>query len=206
MTLSDKQDDSEQKFQVKKKSTLKVTLITFVIIVSALACIWYFKGQTIQYYYLNARYNHFKINDKVYAPAYMLKDDHRFNVAVYQFARPMTESDIDALNIDTWKKALAKKELVKGEPYMVETDWEINAELLYKLKSSYIGNYKGYEIAEQYMNGRIFTGYFIMIDPNKQAVLKKGLDVIKLPKGYVWSDGGLYASAYDTDYKEFFKK
>jgi hypothetical protein len=202
MNLPTEPNNSEQKFQVKKKRNLKVTLLIIcALIISALACVWYFNRETLNIYYLNARYNHFKINDNIYVWEGMSPGKGNIDIDLFRMARPINEDDIDALNIEIWKKALAKKELVKGKPYMVHTRWEINGDALDKLKTGVLGAYKGYKIADEYRDGETKTYLFFMLTPNKQALYDTEIDIYKLPKGYTWSDGPFYVLAFQTQDK-----
>ncbi|MCO5936153.1 hypothetical protein NAF17_11455 [Mucilaginibacter sp. RB4R14] len=182
-----------------KKSTIIIILTCITLL--ALAATAFFNWEYLRLYYLNARYNKLQAGNKLYELPYNAKDT--MNVDLYSLIRPITDKDIDDLQITELEKDIAKKALPTSKTtYLYVTPWHISANILNKLRSTYIGTYQGSDILDVFIDEKTFKGLYFIIKPNKKALVKDDYDYFKLPKGYTWADGPFYVSVYDISEQE----
>jgi hypothetical protein len=206
MTLSQTNSSNNNELN-RKKSKSKVWLIAIGCIVLMIAGLIFYNKQFLYLYYLNAKNNHFRTNDKLYAKSRMVNETSEYgsyNLNLYRKVRPLNNDDVDAMQIELWQKALIKKNLSSfSKPYMIECAWTINSDSLCKYKTACIGRYTGSQILDIRIKNKYYPMIFFSITTNKKALVKDyESDYNKAPAGYTFDDGPLYVMAYQVTNKE----
>lgn len=176
----------ERPEQGNKKTKKKIIwLISILFIVTAgSATFWYNKSYLILYY-LTLKYNHFKVNDKLYAKNRLINNTSTYgpyNISLYRKIKPVNSNS-------------------SGRPFMMRCAWSINSDSLCKYKTAYIGNYTGYEIyGMANTENKYHPMTFLSITTNKKALVKDYVDA--LPAGYEFDEGPLYVTLFEIGDKE----
>ena len=126
----------------KSKKLIWIIIVSIVLIVIAFGA---YKFKLVKAYYYEAKRNDFKTGDKVYPPNYFISDKP-INIFLYRLIRPVNEAEIDAMNIEEWKKPLMKQNLKSsGDLKIILSNKRIMADSITKYKAWNIGNYLGKE-------------------------------------------------------------
>lgn len=154
-----------------------VTVVTLLVVIIRCNIYW------IKAYLSNSQNNHYKTGDKLYArEKYII---NKWDVPLYHLARPLTEKDVDEMGIEPWKKSLIKQNLKPNRrPFLVETDWKINSDSLYKYKTAQIGSYVSSRVIESKIGDEFLYGCFYEISPQSKALQYSSAQTHKIPDGY----------------------
>ncbi|SDE89454.1 hypothetical protein SAMN05216464_110218 [Mucilaginibacter pineti] len=139
----------------------------------------------LQLYYLNAKNNHYKLQDRIFAKKYVI-DEHSYILNLYRKIRPIDKNS-------------------SGKPYMIECAWAISVDSLKKYKTTCIGTYTGYKIYDVKAGDNFHPMIFFSLVINKKALVKQtGTNLYDLPSGYTYEDGPFYVLAIQTSNKDAF--
>lgn len=162
----------------------KVSLIVVGCLVPIICVAWFYRYNLHCYHFLY-KMNNFNKGDKLYAWDWTVKtrlSTGAYDFKLYQYAVP--------LNTDKGNK-----------PIMVESEWNISADSLFKYKTGWIGKYTGWLVEDS--DYKIPLPFY-SITTNKKALVKVGApgDSRGLPPGYAWGDGPFYVIAWEVNPNE----
>lgn len=190
--------------QLKRRKMVRRWAIAITVFILIIALAW-FNQPWIWDLYIDAKYNNFKTGDKLYGREQSMRvSDYHYRL--YTWVRPLKEDDVDAMDIELWKKALIKQDLhPNAERFLIESGWRISTDSLNKYKTACIGTYLGADIGKLHVrpNDDGFLLNFIKISPNKMALVKTDENLYKIdddiPSGYTLDDeNDLYIMGFEV--------
>lgn len=155
--------------------------------------------------YYDAKRNDFTIGDKLYPPNYFITDKPN-DIFLYRLIRPMTGAEIDAMDVEEWKKPLMKQNLKPSDDLkVILSNKRIMADSLIKYKAWNIGNYLGKEYI--YIKNNAMDGYlpYYAIKPNWSLINTDPTEQYLLPGGYTYANNNLYVLFTFAKTKEKFE-
>ncbi|MFD1255711.1 hypothetical protein ACFQ3S_02800 [Mucilaginibacter terrae] len=183
--------------------------IISAFIITVISAIFISNREYLDMYYINFRYNDYEPGDKIYAKNFYLNDVNEegegYNLDLYQLVRPINESDVDAMDLDLYKKSVIKANLNSShKPYIMERGWQISGDSLCKHNSAVIGTYVRYEIVNIRLDDEFHPVLHYVINPNRNALIKDGIisHKYKMPDDYLDSDSTFYVSLLDLGTNE----
>ena len=170
-----------------KKTWIAVIAILVVIGLTAL-----YYSSWIKAYYYDYTGNHFKPGDKVYARG-------KLSPYLYRIIRPITTDDIEKLNIDDDKKALAKQNLKNGELQTLQTDEIVDPNGLHT--GDYIGTFISRQFIVKHFDGKTAVIRYYAIKPNWRVISNVPSLADPMPNGYTYADDKLYVAFFEASDK-----
>jgi hypothetical protein len=120
-----------------------------------------------------------------------ISDDSLHSIKLYRLVKPLTEEEVDQMDIEEWQKILIKKNLNHSEkPHMMDSGFEISIDTLRKYRTAFVGAIAE-DFPDDYKND--YNALF-PIKPNDKALVVANIYNSAPPSGYSW--------IYDTYYIE----
>ncbi|QQL50339.1 hypothetical protein [Mucilaginibacter ginkgonis] len=136
---------------------------------------------------------------KIYLSNKILADTGNKTYYLLQLIRPITNSDIDTMNLELSKKSLMDKYLnTSNKPYLVVSNLIINCDSLRKHRGSAIGIYLGTEKLDIKVNEISHYRNFFNIKLNHGPFLETIEGESEIPDGYILEKGHYYIVPSDT--------
>ncbi|NCD70787.1 hypothetical protein [Mucilaginibacter agri] len=171
----------------KKNKGLLIGLIALIVLGGVALANFTSVKLTFEYLF---QFDHFSSGDNVYIKSKFFKTDSA-SFKLCRLIRPMTEHDVDSLNLSSSAKAELKLKLNPSlKPYLISTHDEVAV----GRKQHLIGTYISHEMLELRLQDQHAVLNFYTIHPTEQA-LKIDSYYLKypdLPAGYTWANNTYY--------------
>ncbi|MDT3405107.1 hypothetical protein [Mucilaginibacter terrae] len=171
--------------QTKGILKYRAWLIALVLLIIIGGLVWY-NNTILHLYYVNARVNHFKPGDKVYANEWRVNERNEYG----------------AVNIKLFELVCPLKETSKDKPFLIDLGWQVSGDSLFKYKSASFGTYIDYTVLNERFNDKYYPMIYYSVKLNRKSLFKEYPYYNPIPPGYVKVDGPFYIMSIDaTDHE-----